>query len=282
MEKVNNILSIDLEDWRHIHYLQTDQNVPERILENTEKILEVLSSYNTNATFFVLGEIVENYPSLIKKIIKEGHEIAFHTWNHTPLWDHNIDSFRSELVSFKKLMKRKFNTIISGFRAPVFSLNKKTSWAIKTLRDEKYIYDSSIFPIYNPVYGTPNAPIYPYYINESNVSVKHRNGLIELPLLTYSLLGLKIPTAGGIYLRFLPEFLIHRALKKYNKKGYPGVIYLHPREIDAYTPSLNLPFYKKILFTYNNGKTLARLERMLKNFSFDTAISYIESNKCEI
>ena len=57
---------------------------------------------------------------------------------------------------------------IKGFRAPTFSLNQNTKWALPILRDFGYLYDSSIFPkklFWNPLYGLDDAPRHPYRIS---------------------------------------------------------------------------------------------------------------------
>lgn len=48
----------------------------------TSKILDILKKYNVKATFFVIGKNVEYYPSIIKRIVQEGHVIGNHTYSH--------------------------------------------------------------------------------------------------------------------------------------------------------------------------------------------------------
>ncbi len=49
----------------------------------TPQILDILAKYNAKATFFVIGKKVDEHPDVIKRIVKEGHEVANHTYNHT-------------------------------------------------------------------------------------------------------------------------------------------------------------------------------------------------------
>lgn len=273
---VDNILTIDLEEWKHIHYLKSSKDIPSRLEANTRVILDLLEKYGTKATFFVVGETAEKNPEIIRQIVERDHEIGFHTYHHTPLWNLNREKLRHELQIFKKLMRDKFNIRVYGFRAPVFSLNSETSWAIDVLQKENILYDSSIFPIHNPVYGVPKAPVYPYLISGVNIVGENYEGILELPLLTYRVAGLNLPVAGGVYLRLLPLFLIMKALRKINKMGYPGVIYLHPREIDVAPPKLGLPFYKEKIFTFNTKNTVKKLEKLLESFSFCPAIKYVK------
>lgn len=48
----------------------------------TPKILDILKKYNVRATFFLVGENVDNYPDITERILKEGHEIGNHTYTH--------------------------------------------------------------------------------------------------------------------------------------------------------------------------------------------------------
>ena len=51
--------------------------------QDIDNILSTLKKHNCKATFFVLGTWAEEYPDAIKKIVKEGHEIGNHSYNHT-------------------------------------------------------------------------------------------------------------------------------------------------------------------------------------------------------
>jgi peptidoglycan-N-acetylglucosamine deacetylase len=47
-------------------------------------MLEILSSHGERATFFLVGERVERYPELAKRIVAEGHGIGLHGQLHRP------------------------------------------------------------------------------------------------------------------------------------------------------------------------------------------------------
>ena len=49
---------------------------------NTEKLLDELKKRNIKATFFVVGERLEEFSDLLKREYDEGHEVANHSWNH--------------------------------------------------------------------------------------------------------------------------------------------------------------------------------------------------------
>ncbi|MCX7776839.1 MAG: polysaccharide deacetylase family protein [Armatimonadetes bacterium] len=50
----------------------------------TNRILELLSRYNSKATFFVVGEMVQLYPDLLRAVVNAGHEVGNHSYTHTP------------------------------------------------------------------------------------------------------------------------------------------------------------------------------------------------------
>ncbi|MEA5513844.1 polysaccharide deacetylase family protein [Nodularia sp. UHCC 0506] len=53
--------------------------------ETTAQVLDILKTNNIKGTFFVVGQNVKNYPSLVKRVVAEGHAIGNHTWHH---WYH--------------------------------------------------------------------------------------------------------------------------------------------------------------------------------------------------
>ena len=174
-----NILGIDFEDWFHPEliqkYISKDKREP-KVIQGIHKILDLLNKKNTEATFFVVGELLEHKPELLDLILENGHEIAFHTMKHT-----RIDSLNSK-EDFQQEIKR-FNELTAGkskgFRAPSFSLNSNSSWMIDVLEENEYIYDSSVVPAKTNLYGIPNVENKPYKITsmnlESNSNVKEFN-----------------------------------------------------------------------------------------------------------
>lgn len=49
---------------------------------NTPRLLDILAQRNIKATFFVLGQCVQEHPEILKRMAAEGHEIANHSWSH--------------------------------------------------------------------------------------------------------------------------------------------------------------------------------------------------------
>lgn len=54
----------------------------------TPELLDLLKEHGIKATFFVLGKKAKQYPELIERMHREGHQIGIHNYTHTPNWIH--------------------------------------------------------------------------------------------------------------------------------------------------------------------------------------------------
>ena len=273
-----NLLGIDFEDWYHPELVEPFVSEKERkptMFRGLDKILELLRRNDSHATFFTVGELLESNPEILDKIISEGHEIGFHTMKHTRLDSSNYElKFETELKEFNKLTSGKS----IGFRAPTFSLNKKSSWVIDKLVSNAYKYDSSVMPVKTSMYGIPTAPRSPYKITSKNLDENDPNGsLIEFPLMVTKFLGKTIPVAGGFYLRALPLKIIKNAIKSYEKKEIPTSLYIHSWELTPeYIPKIKLPIRNKLITFYKIKSSYNKMNNILNEFKFETFKSYIK------
>lgn len=275
---MENILTIDVEEVFHAEYarsLRRDESIF-RTPYNVSIALDLLDDYSVKATFFVVGEVAERYPKMLNEITHREHEVAFHSYNHAPLWDKNPRQLEMEIEAFNRLLVATTGGKCTGFRAPSFSLDNSTKWALDVLERAGMLYDSSVFPVKTPLYGLSNAPMKPYKPLR-NLSIEDdEGGLWEFPLAVYSFLGLRIPAAGGFYLRFIPT-LVWRAVKKINKLGSPAVIFIHNWELDPDTPKLRLSLYRSFVTYHNIEKTVEVFKRLLRDFEFTSFAEYMKA-----
>jgi len=263
-KRIKNALSFDVEDWYQVENLKEVikfkdwPKCKKRLSKNINKILNILKQKNVKATFFILGWIAEHYPEIVKKIVKQGHEIATHGYKHTLIYKQKPEKFESELKKSINLIEKITNKKILGHRAASFSITKKSLWAISILKKLGLKYDSSIFPIKRKTYGIPKAPISPYNIKKD---------FIEFPLSTIYFLGKNIPIGGG-YFRVSPYFITKWVIKKANKQNRPAIVYLHPWEFDPDQPKLKISFFKKFRHYTNLDKTEKRFKKLLDDFEF--------------
>ena len=186
------------------------------------------------------------------------------------------EKFSSEIKKFAELTNNKSQ----GFRAPTFSLNDTSSWAIDVLEENNYVYDSSVVPAKTSMYGLPDAEHKPYRITSKSIEKNNSSGKItEFPLLVTTFLGKKIPAAGGFYLRTLPTRVIENALKNYQNKNMPGCFYIHSWELTPeFMPKLDLPFKDKFATYHNLGKAYSRMDKLLKKFKFTSFERYLSGS----
>jgi len=274
MERLN-ALSIDLEDWYHPELVRRSvQGSPvPQVAEATRPILDLLDRYQIKASFFVVGEVASQNPRLIRSIFERGHEIGCHGFSHRPLWELNEDLFSEELVRFRTVVEGILGKVrIRGFRAPTFSVDQRTQWALPILLDNGYEYDASVFPVkLNRLYGMGGAPVRPYSISLKEVNREDpESPLMEFPMSLLTIGRAKIPIAGGFYLRVLPLPFLRWGLKRINRQ-YPFLLYLHPWEAYPKTPRLSLPLYNRTISYYGMGAALRKLESLIRDFRFGRA-----------
>ena len=226
-----NILQIDVEDWYQGALLGNWESYEDRVVPSTRKVLAILESRKIRATFFILGYVAGKFPGLVEMVKSKGHEIASHGYGHMPITQQTPSEFEEDLSKSIRVLEKITGDRILGYRAPQFTLVRKTSWAIDIMKRNGLKYDSSIFPVRTHLYGVPDAPLFPYHISSSNISVDDpAEDFIEVPLSVYRtpLVGMNIPIAGGFYLRFFPFFLISHAIGKINKLKQPACVIFTP------------------------------------------------------
>ena len=267
---ITNCLTIDVEEHFQVAAFENiinpkdwDQH-PSRVVINTRLILDLLDKYKTKATFFIVGWTAERHPKLVQEICKRGHDIGCHSYLHQKVYDLTPEEFREDTRKAKDILEQITGMKIRGYRAPSYSITKKSLWALDILEELCFEYDSSIFPIHHDRYGIPDAPRFPYKIPGHNLQ--------EYPISTSLFLGRKLPVSGGGYFRLFPYWLTKMALKSINEKERkPFVFYIHPWEVDSDQPRFKDASRLSKFRHYNNlGKTVSRFERLLSHFKFGT------------
>ena len=97
--------------------------------EVTPWILSVLKKENVKATFFLVGQQIEEFPELVGAIIKDGHKIANHSYSHKNGWLTNKEKYLEDIDNCQELMPN--NKL---FRPPYGKITKAQIAVLK----EKY------------------------------------------------------------------------------------------------------------------------------------------------
>ena len=279
---MKNALTIDLEDYYQVSAfsdtLVVDQwdNYPSRVEHNTAKLLSILDEGKARATFFTLGWVARKYPKLIKEIADRRHEIACHSNVHRSVYAMSADEFRADTLEAKKLLEDIIGAPVLGYRAPSFSITRNSLWAYEILIELGFSYDSSVFPIKHPNYGWPRAPRFPFMIRTTGGSI------LEFPMPTLQLAGVRAPIGGGAYLRLLPYWFTRWALRYVNEgEGLSACVYLHPWELDSEQPRMQGSLSARLRHYFGLKGAEAKLRRMLLDFEVQPLNSWIDELNVE-
>lgn len=268
-DEIPNALTVDVEDWFQVSNFDgvVDRNewdtYPSRVEDNTRRLLGLFEEHGARATFFVLGWVAERFPDLVAEIHRRGHDVASHGFGHELVYRLGPERFAEDLGRSVAAIQAATGVRPTGYRAPSFSIDRRSLWAFDVLAREGIEYDSSVYPVRHPRYGMPSFSRVP-------LRVRTRAGaeILEFPLTTLRVLGRNLGASGGAYLRILPLPVMFAAFRAMNRAGQPAVLYLHPWEIDPRQPRLRPGGWGGLTHYANLRGTEGRLRRLLSELPF--------------
>lgn len=205
-----NIITFDIEEWYIEKMYQGNRDYKyqefDRILKG---VLDLLDESNIKATFFCLGKLAIEFPSVVKLINSKGHDIGCHSDKHQWLtklsYNETLQDTKIALDSIEQCVGRK----IISYRAPAFSICESNKWAFEVLNKCGIKYDASIFPAFRDFGGFPSFGYKtPTRVLYNGVEIK------EFPIQTTRILGKDVVYSGGGYFRLLPSSYILYMIKK--------------------------------------------------------------------
>jgi hypothetical protein len=169
------------------------------------RFLDLFDSFNIKATFFVVGKDLLNLErlTLLKEVVKRGHEIANHTMSHAEGFSFLTYAEKlKEIADAEHIILDKLGVLTRGFRTPS---NDVDSDVLRILEDRGYTYDSSLMPTYyGPllkrlkfsslkitrkdhylgrfIYGS--SPLAPYHPDSRKLWKKGNMKILEIPITT--------------------------------------------------------------------------------------------------
>lgn len=273
-----NAMTVDVEDYFHVSALaevierKDWERMEYRAEQSTGRLLDLFAVRGVRATFFVLGWVAERSPGLVRRIHEAGHEVACHGLTHELVYRQTPQVFRQETARSKAMLEDAIAAPVLGYRAASYSITAQSLWAIDILCELGFRYDSSIFPIAHDRYGIPGASTRPGPLRAANGST-----IVEFPLSTKQVLGMRVPVAGGGYFRLLPYSFTRWALRSINSSDQlPFIFYLHPWEIDPGQPRFNASWLSRFRHYTNLDICENRLTRLLDDFRFSRVRDVLE------
>lgn len=255
-------LTVDVEDW-YQSCIDFEAPITERVVRNVNLVLSILDEKKTKCTFFVQGLVAEKFPFLLRDIISEGHELQSHGYSHKPLHKMDRQSLYEELKKAKHIIEDASGISVTAFRAPDFTIFLQNFWALETLTELGFKYDSSIFPMRTRNYGITGWETKPH-----KIILPNGNNIIEVPVAIWSKRNLPIPVAGGGYFRLLPYRFLKMTLNVITKKS-PAIIYCHPYEFNKNelidyksVTSTRFRFYQGV----GRGGFTKKIQKLIRDF----------------
>ncbi len=275
--QIRNAMTVDVEDYFHVAALASVikrddwPRMEYRAEESTRKLLDLFAQFEISATFFVLGWVARRSPALVRQIHDAGHEVACHGLSHELIYRQTPKDFALETAESKSLLEDIIGESVLGYRAASWSITRQSLWALDVIHDLGFLYDSSIFPIHHDRYGIPGAPT---RVGQVTSPSGHR--IVEFPPSTATILGVRVPVAGGGYFRLLPYSLTRFGLKQVNAAGEPFIFYLHPWEVDVDQPRIGASWLSRLRHYTNLDKTEVRLRKLLTEFKCTTVRAVLQ------
>ena len=269
IQEIQNAFSIDVEDFFHgkaFHYVSSADwmYIEGSVDKNVKIILEMLYKSNTKITFFFLGWIADNYPTLVREAEKAGHEIASHGYWHKL----NIETSKTLYEDIRK-SKESIEDIIGkpvyGLRLPNFGNFQIGEWFFDIIENAGYLYDSSLYPTYHDWYKWNKNTRRPHRV---------RPRLFEIPMSSIRVRDFDVPMGGGGYLRLLPASLFIKGISILNRQFIPANLYMHPHDIDQNSP-MPRSMMKKLRRKIRIGNSLSKVEHILNSFHFGRMVDLI-------
>jgi polysaccharide deacetylase family protein (PEP-CTERM system associated) len=275
-------MTIDVEDYYSIlsrDWMSRDRPPSAAVVRNTSQLLDLFAARRLKATFFLLGEVCEVFPDLVRRIHDAGHELGVHGDRHQEVFKLSPAAFREEAAACKKRLEDLTGAPVAGYRAPAFSIGPKTRWALDILADVGYRYDSSIFPINGKRYGWQDFPL-----DIHRLDLADGRTLIEAPMSVACLGRCRLPCCGGGYFRLFPYAYTRWAMRRISRHR-PAIFYLHPYEFDTVPgpPDFveavrRLPLKTKLFharMSLGRRSVLPKLDQLLGEYEFTSLAEVI-------
>lgn len=228
-------------DFEHIYHtpayraLDDSPRIPIDIEAITTRLLRLFDRHDARTTFFIVSDLAEKYPDLIKRIADQGHEIASHSVTHPSLPSLTTGDKRTEIFDSKEILEELSRSTVQGFRAPTFQVDDEV---YTLLAEAGYNYSSSTVPSL-PI---PNFYSTEYMFTDPTNIITEAGTLVERPVAVNP--WVRLPITGAWTRLFGRTYTLSSVCRLLNHTG-SVLTYVHPWEFTSLwdTP---LPFRNRV------------------------------------
>ncbi len=223
-------LTFDVEERFHSHLSVPGAKRQYRAGDTVLRLVDWLIERECRATFFVVGEVAEQCPAAIRRVAEAGFEVASHSHTHLRLDRADRRTVRADIARSKQVLEGIVGHAVKGFRAPSWSAHRHDGQFWDDLLDMGFVYDSSLFPVATPMYGSFANPMRPWWVAP---------GLLEIPPSALGFGPVRLPFGGGFYFRAWPLVLTQAFIAAAPKLGIVPVLYFHPWELEPTSDNID-------------------------------------------
>jgi polysaccharide deacetylase family protein (PEP-CTERM system associated) len=248
-------LTIDLEEWYDLDYLKKyDLDKSVEVIPEIIDFLDLLDELQIKATFFVLADVVNRNADVLREIVRRGHAIGCHGYDHELLYKKDNKQFINEVVKAQEVISETVNYNVSGYRAACFSMERDK---LDSIAKDGYQYDSSYIKFeQHPLYKNLDLSDF----EKIDDLVYRKDNFFEYEIPTLKIGKYSVPVSGGGYLRLFPYWIINYLIKMYAKQQSNFLLYLHPFELT----SKSLPLPKEISWKEHFRVSVGRRQNVKK------------------
>lgn len=123
--------------------------------QHTVRLLDILKAENVRATFYVVGRNAERYPEIIRRMVREGHEIGNHTWSHPYLTRISREEARSELQRTRDVITKITGQPTTTMRPPYAAVND----SLRTWMYQEFGYPTILWSVDPRDWQRPGASV---------------------------------------------------------------------------------------------------------------------------
>jgi peptidoglycan/xylan/chitin deacetylase (PgdA/CDA1 family) len=280
-------VSVDVEDWYHVpavtgssfseyddvgEFLSEWNEEYDYLTEPTHRTLDLLDTLGITATFFIVADVVDHYPGLVKSIAERGHEIGCHGLHHectinpdTKEPRFSREEYANHLSRAKQKLEAASGKKVSGYRAPAAYV---AGWVIDVLEEVGFNYDSSVSQ--NSFYNKTDQELdeietIPYTPKRGTLTPGGDRDITEIPWPYFDVKIGKIPAAGGPLIRLFGRRIIQAGIEQSLQRGN-SVFYFHPIDIARQSfPSVGNTRRRPAYWLFKGKHTEARIKTLLSD-----------------
>lgn len=288
-------ITVDVEDWYHVPavtgssfsaYEDVDAFFDDwsgrydYLTRPTHRVLDLFDRLGVSATFFVVADVVENYPGLVEEIAARGHDVGCHGLHHDCGIDPDTKEPRSDPGEYagrirdaRAILEDASGQDVVGFRAPGAYVG---GWMLDVLEDLGFRYDSSVAvnSLYNKTDSTlAGVTTAPYVPERGRLTPGGARDFVEFPWPYYELAGLKVPAAGGPFLRFLGTIPTRKGLRQSLQRG-DTTFYFHPLDVARESfPGVGNSRRRPAYWSFKGRTTERRIRTIVRSFDPDRLVT---------